>query len=376
MPFSNIPKDRFRGREEELGLLSVLANQAAIAIEKAQERKERLDAIRAIGYDITAGTNLEQILKDLLHRTLALVQEGSMGEIWLLDEKTKMLQIRVRYGELATEVKELGVGEGIVGHVANTKEPYLTGNVEADKHFVRGLVGTLSEMAVPLFKGDQLIGVLNVEHAQANAFTRSEDIPLLEALASQVVIALENARQYEQRIADIGALQEINESITTKDWNQIAEMITRKAKELTQAEYSRLWMIEGNHLVPGAVSSGGDARNELAIDEKSINGWVVLSGRFYNCPDVRQDSHYRMWREEIRSTLAVPVRFRDRIIGTLDCESARLNAFSAQLVKLLQSLADQSAIAIENTRRMQELEVLNQIGKELAASLVPLQRGE
>jgi GAF domain-containing protein len=191
--------------EMEVSLLQILASQAAIAIQKARlaellelERRERIDAIREMGFGITAGIGLEEVLRGLLTTTIHLMREASAGEIWLLEEQSGKLKVWASQGETVAEISELRVGDGIVGQVAASGKPHLSANVEEDVHFVRRLVGTKSEVAVPMLLGHQVIGVLNVEHPQSNAFSEEEDIPLLEAIASQVVIAMENARLYDQ----------------------------------------------------------------------------------------------------------------------------------------------------------------------------------
>lgn len=198
-------------------LLWTFANQAAIAIENARlfeqlgtEKRERVEAIREIGFGITAGSSLDTILSDLLSRTLRLTREASVGEIWLLDEKSGKLSVQAARGDVeALASDEIGVGEGMVGLVAFSNVPYMTGDVDSDPHFVRRLAGTQSQLAVPLLRGEQLIGVLSIEHPQPHAFAE-EDLLLLEAIASQVVIAIENARLFSELVSAYEELRDLD----------------------------------------------------------------------------------------------------------------------------------------------------------------------
>ena len=120
------------------------------------------------------------------------------------------------------------------------------------------------------------------------------DKRILELFTNQAAIAIENARLYEQRHRDIAALQEINEAITTRTWTEIEKLIIQKARELTQADYGGLWIVDGDHLVLGEMFGQEPKERlpvkKLPIDEHSINGLVAMTGESYNCPDVSGDA--------------------------------------------------------------------------------------
>lgn len=204
--------------EQEKQTLGLLSAQSAVAIENARlfaqldrEKRERIEAIREIGFGITAGLDLEEILDKLLQRTLRLAKEASVGEIWLLDEDSGKLKVKAAQGDVgASATDEASVGEGIVGRVAQSRRPYLGGNVEDDPHFIRRLAGTQSEVAVPLLGADRIMGVLNVEHPEPGAFDW-EDVILLEAIANQLAIALVNASLFRQLTQAIEELKELDQ---------------------------------------------------------------------------------------------------------------------------------------------------------------------
>jgi sigma-B regulation protein RsbU (phosphoserine phosphatase) len=227
---------------------------------------------------------------------------------------------------------------------------------------------------------EEVVGVISVQSPMPYAFNLDTQ-RLLETIASQAAISIKNAQAYEQRSKDIAALQEVNVAITTKSWREIAELIVQKATELTQAEYGGLWIVDQNRLVLGAMYGRQPCQDWLPIDSQSINGWVAISDRSCNCPNVKEDPRYLQWYEDVQSNITVPLRFGGQVIGTLYTESRNLNAFSEDQLRLLQSLGDQAAVAIENTRlfrriqeqsrriqeqRIAELETLTQLGDTLA----------
>ena len=89
----------------------------------------------------------------------------------------------------------------------------------------------------------------------------------------------------------------------------------------------------------------------LKVGSEGITGWVAQTGQVALVPDVKQDSHY-VWMQNsmTRSELTVPIKVKGRIIGVLDAQSEQLDDFDQTDVEMLQSLANQAGIAIENLR--------------------------
>jgi signal transduction histidine kinase len=102
----------------------------------------------------------------------------------------------------------------------------------------------------------------------------------------------------------------------------------------------------------------------LKVGQEGVTGWVADAGQPLLVPDVREEPRY-VWMRGSRtlSELAVPIRLKDRVIGVLDAQSDQLDAFDESDLTVLQSLADQAAIAIENARlyeRAQRLAVVEE----------------
>jgi GAF domain-containing protein len=390
-------------------LLQRLGNQAAIAIENTglfeqlgREKKERIEAIREIGVEITAGLDLKNVLNNLLQKTLRLMRKASVGEIWLLEDGNK-LKVRAAQGDVtASTVDEFSVGEGVVGLVAESKAPYWSGDVGRDPHFKRRLAGTQSELAVPLLKGDQLIGVLNIEHPQIDAFTQ-EDIPLLEAIASQVVIAFENARLYtelDQRVQQLKVLPGIYEKITAvgiEDVNQILDLLYTEAEKvmnLSNAQVQFAFYDESKDEVsfPLAVErdngniidwvrwserdsqyreSGEDKiveqfRPRARREPPGLNEYVIRTKKplliVEDFAQTAQALGIRVWPTFGRldrntdSWLGVPMMVGGRVIGVISIQSLEVeHAFDQGHLELLSTVANQAAVAIENARLYAQL---------------------
>lgn len=195
---------------EHLDLLFTIANQAAIAIEnahlfeEARQRATQLEAIAELGRRITSILDFDELLSqvvELIHHTLGYYHV----HVFLVDEASKEAVFRAGSGEVGQLIEERGsvrlrVGEqGITGWVAGSGLSLLVNDVSQEPRYVPddALPATKSELAVPLKIGQRVIGVLDVQSDELNAFDL-DDVAVLQTLGDQVAIAIENARLFEE----------------------------------------------------------------------------------------------------------------------------------------------------------------------------------
>ena len=117
--------------------------------------------------------------------------------IFLLNERAQLLDLKlaIRYGNRAGS-PQLKVGEGIVGYAAEHKTVVNVPDVTKDTRYIPWVEDCRSELAIPLLIKDRCIGVLDLDSPNYDAFSK-HDVELLTLLASQVAVAIENARLYE-----------------------------------------------------------------------------------------------------------------------------------------------------------------------------------
>jgi sigma-B regulation protein RsbU (phosphoserine phosphatase) len=189
--------------EQVRAALGVLAGHLGIAIENATLHRETrwYAGLLAILYDI--GKETASILDPdlLLHRVAELVKrviDYEMFGILLVDETTGDLVLReaVRYGG-TPERYRIKAGEGLSGAAVASKEPVLVNDVREDSRYLSLIAETRSELVVPLVHKDKVVGVFDLESTALGAFTE-EHVKVLTPLASQVAVAIENARLYEE----------------------------------------------------------------------------------------------------------------------------------------------------------------------------------
>jgi two-component system phosphate regulon sensor histidine kinase PhoR len=188
--------------EEHLDLLLSIANQAAIAVENARlyekvtERMREATALYKVSNLLMRTLNLDQVLEQVLD-TLRKSFGYLDCAILLVDEESEELEVKAARGYLQETVGKvrLKIGQkGIVGWVAAYKTALNVPDVSRDSRYV-GTEKTRSEMAVPMMAGDRVIGVLDVQRAEVNAFNE-DDLRVLSSAASQAAIAIERARLY------------------------------------------------------------------------------------------------------------------------------------------------------------------------------------
>ena len=206
--------------EADQVVLQALAQEIGIAIENARifeaerRRNEQMAAINGVALNVSAVLTLGELLPHVVQLVRETFGYHTVG-VFLLDENDEEIVLQaVDSSDEMLPVRGTRVligGEGIVGHVAGTGLPWITGDVSndpfySDLGFER--VKTRSELAMPIKEGDVVVGVLDLHSAESDAF---DDIDMLiaQTLANQLAVAIENARIFDET-RDLAVLEERN----------------------------------------------------------------------------------------------------------------------------------------------------------------------
>lgn len=194
----------FSAKDAEL--MNALATQAAIAIENTrlfeatQQRLKEVNILYEISRGLAASLDADQLIRD----TISLLQQifGYYHvQIYLIDPETRNLVVKHGSGYIGNELVQRGhqlpAGQGIVGHVAETGEPFFTNNVDEVVFFKRNplLPQTQSEIAIPIKIDQQVIGILDIQQISPYRFADS-DLQLMTAIAEQLAVVLQKANLY------------------------------------------------------------------------------------------------------------------------------------------------------------------------------------
>jgi putative methionine-R-sulfoxide reductase with GAF domain len=175
------------------------------------ELTELLTLMLEVSERITSTLDLDELMR----RIAEVVKRAIDYEIFailLLNEKTQELRVHFSIGHPDQLVRHLKikVGEGIVGRAAQQRRSILVNDVLKDPTYIQTQPSIRSELAVPLMFRNHLIGIIDLEAAEADFFNESH-VNLLELLASRMAMAIENARLYRRSLRQARKLQLLNE---------------------------------------------------------------------------------------------------------------------------------------------------------------------
>ncbi len=303
-------------------------------------------------------------LQTLLNRTSELVRviiPYRIFAILLLNDRTQDLRMRFQIGHTA-EVQRMRfpMGKGIVGQVAQRREPILLNDVSTNPDYFPANPDVRSEVAVPLIAKNRLIGVMDIESEHPNYF-RDEHLHLLVLTASRIAQAIENARLYtrvSRQAQTLTLLNEISAELTSiLDLDALLARIGQLLRRLIDYQMFSVMLLDekGETLITRYAWRFGYAHAPLRRIPitSGLVGAAVREWRPINVPDVRKDQRYLAMNPETRSELIVPLFHKGRIIGVLDLEHTRAGFFNEDHERTLTTMAAQVAIAIENARLYQ-----------------------
>jgi len=190
-------------REEHLNVLTMTASRIAQAIENARlyarvsRQAQTLEVLNEIAVELASILDLNPLLEKVGQLLRRLI-DFQMFSIMLLDEKGEALITRYawRFGYVQAPMRRIAISTGLVGAAVREWRTINVPDVSNDPRYIATNPETRSELIVPLFYKGRVIGVLDLEHTRP-AFFNEEHERMLSTLASQIAIAIENARLYQ-----------------------------------------------------------------------------------------------------------------------------------------------------------------------------------
>jgi signal transduction histidine kinase len=363
-------------RHADLDYLNALAAQVAIAIQnarlhqEARQRASHLEALHRVTLDITAQLDLDALLRTIIEAALELL-DAHLGGIYLYQPERDVLEWAVSVGQMEPLGTELARGEGLSGKVWETDSSVIADDyvswegraAKFERYPWKAVVG------VPIRWAGEFLGVVNALADDPQRRFTDADANLLSQFATQAAVAIHNARLHKttlERAARLAVIADIGQRTTAI--LEPAELLSQSVHLIQVAlDYSsvHVLLIRDDELVLEAttVPSLLPRREQLRlrVGQRGITGWVAEHGQPLRVPDVSLEPRYHSVEEmkDTRSEIAVPLKVKGEVIGVLDVQSADLDTFTQTDVSTLQAIADQLAIAIDNTRLFADLETRN-----------------
>ena len=349
-------------------LLVTIANITALAIESAKSSVRDLGIIKEVQESILTETfDRKTIFKKIANLALPTTSADS-AEVWLVEgEMLENEAVISPYVPEGTKPIPLSIDDSVCGIAVKTRQAQRSSNVKEDERYkkvYKPVSGQemVSELVVPLFEKDNVIGVINVESKQANAFTQHHE-ELLKTLATEAAVAIRAA----QRQQELDTIADIQEEILGKAFEreEVFNLILRRGLEIIDATLGQVLVVEGEKLVVQASTAKQDISGSV-FTNNSVSGIAVLEKRVVRVGDVQTEQPYNKVYQPIlgkllHSELVVPLIIEDDVIGVLNIEHEKPNAFTEEDGKLLTNLARQAALAIRLSDAFAEVEVLRDI---------------
>ncbi|MDE3090383.1 MAG: SpoIIE family protein phosphatase, partial [Chloroflexota bacterium] len=253
--------------------------------------------------------------------------------------------------------------------------------VQIDGHAPR------SALFVPMFAGDEFIGVLSLFATRPRAF-----FPIhgrnLESMCGQAAVTIQNARLYaveRKRAGQLATVSEVSRQVAAlMDLDELLQKVVNQVRERFGYSHVHIFTVDGGYAVFRASTHprGAEWRERgvgYRIGLEGMVGWVAAMGEPLIVGDVSQDPRFvpypDMEMDSTRSEIVVPLTIGKRVIGVLDVESRALNAFGDEDLFVLKTLAAQIAVAVEDARLFNAqkeeayfLNVMLQVAENLSAT--------
>lgn len=364
----------------------------------ASTRPTAVAALRAIARALSSAWDLDSTL-DLIARKTTEVMLVDSCTLYLLDPDRRTLRLGATTGlaRRALGRATLRVGEGMTGRAVEINAPVFA--IRAQDHPYFKWVDEAEEsafeslLAVPLVIEEEAIGAMNVQTLQPHDFT-ADDVEVLSLVGDLAAGALAKAQLYDRQtrqLEELRTLGRVSEAVTSPQYlDDMLDIVTKMAAQAMDAAECSIFLIDetGARLELRSAEQRGrpnQRRATLRVGE-GVTGAVAASGQPATILDVQHDPRYlqpeRAREAGLVSLLSVPLIVRERVIGVLNCYTGQQRAFNPEQTALLVTLANQTALAIENAQLVTNAAVVREMHHRIknnlqtVAMLMQLQLGE
>jgi len=385
--------------------LELLADQIGVALrvvrllEEARAEKGKFQTLYEVAGEIGAcrldsDAGLGDILKRITDLAVKSVQaaEGTLFMVGAEGEVRAWRNTGLK-PDLSEEEVERIIADGFAGWVIRERRADILPDLEKDSRWLvlpgRSVGG--AALGVPLACGEEVVGALTLTHPRQGFFTR-EHLELLEAITAQAAIVIKNAEAYEQRRhqADLlAALAQVSQALSgTMDLKEQCRLVERFVREKLHASMFLVAMYDEARDVLRFEMAYEDGK-PLAMEERplarreewGVSGYVVKTGEPFICLN-REERERKLVALGIRAVqrgkecatcLLLPLQVGGKMLGVISIQSERPRAWNEVEQDVFRALAGQTAIAISNARRMQELEQMRRAAEAMSRVFEPRQ---
>ncbi len=380
----------------------------ARALEEVRQRNNELAILNSVGEAMSKTLDVKNVVR-IVGDTVRDIFNADAIAIYLLDDQSNIIHPAYVFdkgeGGYIDYVPPFPLGKGLTSIVIQSRKPLMLGTVEeqeANGGFLAPEVeekgsgiSTESWLAVPILAGDRVLGIVNVSEYRAHAYNESH-VRLLETLSANMGVAIENARLFEaeqQRSNELAILNSVGEAMSkTMDVKTMTRIVGDKVRDIFNADGVSIMLLdsttnlihthyefdkgEGGYidyiepfpLGKGLTTKVIKSRQPLllnTLEEQGTHGGYIAP-----------ESIERGSGITAQSWLGVPITVGERVLGVTTITNYRPRAFDKAHQRLLETLASNMGVAIENARlfeaekqRAGELAIINSVQEGLASKL-------
>ncbi len=361
--------------DEELRLMSMVANQAtaiienAVLVQQSRQRAYRSDALRRVASLSASSASVEEVLEHSI-RELAHLFQADTAAIFLLDEQNGELRLHSRsmYGveeEAAETLSRIFVTDSqFLSTVSGSQKPFISGRLSGDRRVLsvyRPLITTLrteSALVVPLVVREHSLGELMLGSRKPDFFN-SYDLQVVSTVAGQLASALDSARLISQtdenlraRVDQLTAVMRVSRELNASlEVEKLLELVHNETLRTTRADCGTILLFEPSNVedkpeVIFAVGCPVDENLNAMLEQISnIDEPLVVA-------DFEQEN-FQAPHEGARSALFAPIKQNNDLAGLIHLHSSQPDFFDADIVDLVQTLAVQASIALNTASQYQ-----------------------
>jgi diguanylate cyclase (GGDEF)-like protein/PAS domain S-box-containing protein len=376
---------------QEIAGSQLLAELAASALENAQiyeqsqARVRALSALTEVGEALNRALSLPETLDIILRKAMSVVGKTE-GSILLRDPSTNTMRVVAQVGLTEESVTDFNnrpiyADEGTFGYLSAGGGLLEIADVATDSRFLKGKHCPSQITNVPMCSGGSVIGAIAVDALPPDEQARA----LLLALGDLATVAIERAQSYEaekRRAHDLSLLYELSRQTSESlDLEQVLQHIAQVAVDAVGADAASLSLLiePGQAQTVASVGLSARFRGRTTVRPAGVTMTVIKTGKPVAVADTGNGNNIAnpvIAEEGMRSFIALPMAGPARIIGAMMVFFRSRRTFSDEDTRLLSTIANQAAVAIENARlfqqeqtRANQLAVFHEVGRHAASTL-------
>ncbi len=340
--------------------------------ERLEQKEQELRILHEVAQDISSNLDLHELLVKIVDMVMNTIAADSCL-IYLYDKHNEELTLTASSNadhKMLGRVK-LKIGEGVTGWVAKEKKPLaLEAKAYKDQRFktFTSLDDEKYEgfLSIPILSKNEIVGVMNIRNRKEHRYP-THQIDLLFTVGRYLGSAIANARIYEEVVSkakQLDLLSEVSRTIVSDYYlKEILQLIVTMTAEVMDSKICSIMLLDEKkeELIIAATQSLSQeylSKPNLKVGQ-SVSGRVVLEKKPITVEDVTMEKGFMFpdvaRKEGIVSLLSVPMMIKDRVVGVINSYTQSEHNFNKEEIDILQTVANQAAVAIENTHLSQEI---------------------